>query len=79
MIALGIGLETFRAVTRRLIVKEWAQTHGFVPEEIRYRFEPFGWNWLVYYDIAIREPSGRRVEGRASSTGFIRRRVVVDW
>ncbi len=75
VLPVGVAVEVFRAVTRRRLVEEWVAENGWILRRLRYRFEPLGWNWLVYYTLEAVDPAGRELRGVVQATGFIRRNV----
>jgi len=77
LLGIAVAVEGFRAWTRRRLVEKWAADEGFTLLEVRYTFGPFDPTWLVPY--RIRDKTGHEVSGTAWATGFLRRKVFVDW
>jgi len=76
---LAVTVEVFRAVTRRSLVQRWALDNQLQLRECRYRLLPFSANWLVHYRVEVIDEAGKEAGGLASVTGFLRRRVWIDW
>jgi hypothetical protein len=78
--AMVAAIESFRVVTRRSLLKRWARDQGFTLLEARFSaasLERTG--SLVAYRVRVRDRTGHEVTGIAWTTGFLRRRVTVDW
>jgi hypothetical protein len=74
LVGLAIGVEVFRAFSRRALVREWADDHHYTVLECRHRFFGTWVNWLVAYDVRWKH-RGVESQGRVLATGFIRRKA----
>jgi hypothetical protein len=78
VVGIGVAGEGFRSVTRRILVREWAEDHHFTLLQCRHR--PFGtWqNWLTSFDVRWQDDRGVEAEGRVLTTGLLRRKAWLD-
>lgn len=77
LVGAVVGIESFRAVTRKALVRRWAAEHGYTLLEFHYRFLGTWANWLTAYDVRWSH-RGAEHEGRVLATGFIRSHAWLD-
>jgi len=78
VIVLGLGTEMAQARIRRSRVEAFVSSRGWTLRSCRYRprFTP---HWALPYRVEVVDNSGHELVGTAWATGFIRRKVWIDW
>jgi hypothetical protein len=79
VLAIAAAIMAFRVITRRSLVKRWAEDEGLTLLELRFSAASLYERSLVAFRLRVRDRTGHEVTGIAWTTGLLRRRVSVDW
>lgn len=79
LLAANTSVRFLLAIVRRPLVEKWAQEHRLVLLDVRPAFFVFHYTASMPFRISVRDPGGRETKGIAWATGWLRRRVWVEW